>query len=99
MDLGSELGKNAKAKKLLTKHGYDIRPTGPNTSHQNSPGERPQETIGDAFRSMLEGSGLPKKFGVMSYIITLRYTVTYLIMGGTRLHMKLSQEIDLTFLN
>eukprot|EP00957_Ditylum_brightwellii_P002262 174189-Ditylum_brightwellii.AAC.1 len=62
MDLSSELGRNIEVKKLLTKHGYDIRPTSPNTSHQSSPGERPHETIGDAVRSMLEGSGLPEKF-------------------------------------
>eukprot|EP00957_Ditylum_brightwellii_P029521 2230740-Ditylum_brightwellii.AAC.1 len=61
MDLGSELGRNVEVKKLVTKHGYDIRPTGPDPSHQNSPGERPHKTIGDAVRSMLEGSGLPEK--------------------------------------
>eukprot|EP00957_Ditylum_brightwellii_P133159 10152848-Ditylum_brightwellii.AAC.1 len=58
MELGSELGRNVEVKKLLTKHGYDIQPTGPEVSHQNSPGERPHETIGDAVRTMLEGSGL-----------------------------------------
>eukprot|EP00957_Ditylum_brightwellii_P055930 4237964-Ditylum_brightwellii.AAC.1 len=48
MDLGSELGRNVEIKKLLTKHGYDIYPTGSDAFHQNSPGERPHETIGDA---------------------------------------------------
>eukprot|EP00957_Ditylum_brightwellii_P164469 12521842-Ditylum_brightwellii.AAC.1 len=45
-DQGSELGRNVEVKKLLTKYGYDIRPTGPDASHQNSPQERPHETIG-----------------------------------------------------
>eukprot|EP00957_Ditylum_brightwellii_P202676 15331261-Ditylum_brightwellii.AAC.1 len=47
---------------MLTKHGYNIRPTDPNASHQNSLAERPQKTIGDAIRLMLEGTGLHEKF-------------------------------------
>eukprot|EP00957_Ditylum_brightwellii_P123361 9406385-Ditylum_brightwellii.AAC.1 len=48
MDLGRKLGRNVEVKKLLMKHGYNVRPTGPSASHQNSPGKRPHETIGVA---------------------------------------------------
>eukprot|EP00957_Ditylum_brightwellii_P184847 14078488-Ditylum_brightwellii.AAC.2 len=73
MDLGSELGRNVEVKKLLTKHGYDIQPISLDASHQNLPGERPHETIGDAVRTMLEESELVEKNGVMHYITTLRF--------------------------
>eukprot|EP00957_Ditylum_brightwellii_P047256 3589341-Ditylum_brightwellii.AAC.1 len=37
----------------------------------------------------LKDQDYPRYVGVMHYIIILRYTVTYPIVGGTRLHMKL----------
>eukprot|EP00957_Ditylum_brightwellii_P065328 4955039-Ditylum_brightwellii.AAC.1 len=43
------------------KHGYDIRPTAHDASHQNSPAEQLHEVIGDVIRLMLEGVGLPEK--------------------------------------
>eukprot|EP00957_Ditylum_brightwellii_P056081 4250716-Ditylum_brightwellii.AAC.1 len=51
IDLGSELGQNEDVKTLIIKHGYDIQPTRPDALYQNSPAERPHETIGNAIRS------------------------------------------------
>jgi hypothetical protein len=36
--------------------------TGPDASHQNGPGERPHQTIGDALRAMLSGADLKPNF-------------------------------------
>ena len=52
MDLGSELGQNEDIKALLIKHGYDIKPTAPDASYQNSPAEQPHEAIGNARNSI-----------------------------------------------
>ena len=49
MNLGGELGRNTAVLDLLKKHDYDIRPTSPDSSHQNSLAERPRETIGNAM--------------------------------------------------
>eukprot|EP00957_Ditylum_brightwellii_P060328 4581430-Ditylum_brightwellii.AAC.1 len=49
MDLGSDLGRNEEVRKLLMKHGYDIRPTAPDASHQNTSTEWPHGMIGDAI--------------------------------------------------
>ena len=62
MDLGGELGKNKAVLELLKKHDYDIRPTSPDSSHQNTLGEQPHETIGDAMRAMLLGAKLYLKY-------------------------------------
>ena len=59
MDLGGELGQSQEVKDLLEKHGYSVRPTAPESSHQNSPAERPHQLIGDAIRSMLHGANVP----------------------------------------
>jgi hypothetical protein len=42
--------------------GYQVHLTGPDSSHQNSPGERPHQTIGDALRAMLTGANLRPSF-------------------------------------
>ena len=62
MDLGGELAKHTKVCDLLDRHGYSIRPTAPDASWQNSPGERPHQTIGNTLRSMLHGANLDAKF-------------------------------------
>ena len=62
MDMGGELGRNKAVLNLLKKHDYDIRPTSPDSSHQNALLERPHATIGDAMRTMLLGAKLDLKY-------------------------------------
>eukprot|EP00957_Ditylum_brightwellii_P121180 9241990-Ditylum_brightwellii.AAC.1 len=57
MDLGSELGRNEDVKALLIKHRYNIQPTAPDASYQNSSAEQPHETIGNAIRVYVRPPG------------------------------------------
>jgi hypothetical protein len=43
MDEGGEMAKNPDFLRLLEHHGYDVRPTVPDSSFQNAPGERPHQ--------------------------------------------------------
>jgi hypothetical protein len=47
--------------KLFENAGYRVETTAPDSSHQNSPGERPHQTIADAMRTMLSGANLSMK--------------------------------------
>jgi hypothetical protein len=47
---------------MVLLHGYVVRPTGGDASHQNATVERPHQTIGHSLRTMLHGAGLPFKF-------------------------------------
>eukprot|EP00957_Ditylum_brightwellii_P201370 15325339-Ditylum_brightwellii.AAC.1 len=62
MDLGGELGKHPEVQLLLQQHGCNARPTAPDTSYQNAPGERPHQTIANVIRTMLESANLPEKY-------------------------------------
>ena len=62
MDGGGELGKSRDVHRTFTNFGYTVELTGPDSSHQNGPGERPHQTIGDALRSMLSGANLQASF-------------------------------------
>ena len=62
MDGGGELGKSRDIHQTFTNFGYVIETTGPDSSHQNGPGERPHQTIGDALRAMLSGANLQPNF-------------------------------------
>ncbi len=62
MDGGGELGKCRDIHHTLANFGYAVELTGPDSSHQNGPGERPHQTIGDALRSMLSGANLQPNF-------------------------------------
>jgi hypothetical protein len=61
-DIGGELGHSPDVCELFQKAGYAIEPTVPNSSHQNGPGKRSHQTIGDTIRAMLGGAALPPKF-------------------------------------
>jgi hypothetical protein len=61
MDEGGEMAKNPDVLRLLEHHGYDVRPTAPDSSFQNAPGERPHQDIGTSLRAMLHGASLPNK--------------------------------------
>jgi hypothetical protein len=76
-DLGGELGHSPEVVKLFEDAGYNIEPTAPDSSHQNAPGERPHQTIGDALRAMLGGADLPAHFWPYAFHHHLRlYNVT-----------------------
>ena len=62
MDLGGELGRKKSVLDLLKKHDYDIRPTSPDSSHQNALEERPHKTIDNAMRAILLGPKLELKY-------------------------------------
>ncbi|KAI2506527.1 hypothetical protein MHU86_7937 [Fragilaria crotonensis] len=58
MDGGGELGK---CRDIHRTFAY-LELTGPDSSHQNGPGERPHQKIGDALRTMLSGANLQPNF-------------------------------------
>jgi hypothetical protein len=61
-DLGGELGRCDDVVQLFTNAGYHVKPTAPDSSRQNGPGEHPHRTITDAIRTMLAGASLDPKF-------------------------------------
>ena len=62
MDQGGELFGNPDVRNLFERHGYAIRPTGADASHQNGPVERSHRYVGDAVRAFLSGANLDVKF-------------------------------------
>jgi hypothetical protein len=62
MDGGGELANNGDVQKLLTHHGYTIRPTFPDSSFQKAPGERRHQDIGAGLQGMLRGANLENKY-------------------------------------
>jgi hypothetical protein len=76
-DLGGELGHSPEIVQLFSDAGYTVEPTAPDSSHQNAPGERPHQTIGDALRAMLGGADLQAHFWPYAFHHHLRlYNVT-----------------------
>ena len=76
-DLGGELGRCTEIVDLFERAGYRVEPTAPASSHQNGPGERPHQTIGDGLRAMLKGAGLEPKFWPYAFHHFLRlYNLT-----------------------
>ena len=62
LDQGGDLGRCEEVVTLFQQAGYSVEPTASASSHQNGPGERPHQTIGDALCAMLGGADLPPKF-------------------------------------
>ena len=62
MDQGGELCNNPEVRKLFTRFGYEIRPTGADASNQNAPVERGHLVVANAIRALLLGANLPIKF-------------------------------------
>jgi Reverse transcriptase (RNA-dependent DNA polymerase)/GAG-pre-integrase domain len=62
MDGGGELGRSRDVLRTFANFGYTVELTGPDSSNQNGPGERPHQTIGDALRAMLSGANLQPSF-------------------------------------
>ena len=72
MDGGGELGRSQDVRQTFVNFGYTVEVTGPDSSHQNGPGERPHQTIGDALRSMLTGANLQAGFWPYAFYHYLR---------------------------
>jgi hypothetical protein len=72
MDGGGELGKCRDIHRTFANFGYAVELTGPDSSHQNGPGERPHQTIGDALRAMLSGANLQPNFWPYAFYHYLR---------------------------
>ena len=72
MDGGGELGRSRDVLRTFANFGYTVEPTGPDSSHQNGPGERPHQTIGDALRAMLSGANLQAGFWPYAFYHYLR---------------------------
>jgi hypothetical protein len=72
LDQGGELYRNPKIHALFQRFGYQVFPTGANSSHQNGPVERAHQTLGNAIRSLLTGSNLDAKFWPNAFYYHLR---------------------------
>jgi len=72
MDQGGELCNNPEVRKLFTRFGYDIRPTGADASNQNAPVERGHLVVANAIRALLLGANLPTKFWPYAFHFWLR---------------------------
>jgi len=60
------------ARKLFTRFGHDIRPTGADASNQNAPVERGHSVVANAIRALLLGANLPIKFWPCAFHFWLR---------------------------
>ena len=64
MDGGGEHGRCREGLDTFANFSYQTQLTGPASSHQNGPAERPHQTIGDALRAMLTGADLSAPLGL-----------------------------------
>jgi hypothetical protein len=55
LDQGGELYKNPVIRALFERYGYDVQPTGSDSSHQNGPVEHAHLTVANGVRSLLIG--------------------------------------------
>jgi hypothetical protein len=62
MDGGGELGKCRDIHRTFATFGYAVELTGPDSLHQNGPGECLHQTIGASLRTMLSGANLQPNF-------------------------------------
>jgi hypothetical protein len=69
---GGELSNNGDVQKLLTHNGYTLRPTAPDLSFQNAPGERPHQDIGAGLQVMLRGANLENEFWPFDFNYSLQ---------------------------
>jgi hypothetical protein len=72
MDGGGELGRCREILDTFANFGYQTQLTGPDSSHQNGPGEQPHQTIGDALHAMLTGADLRAAFWPYAFYHYLR---------------------------
>ena len=62
MDQGGELYQSKEVQALFKKYGYEVLPTGADSTFQNGPVERAHRTVSTAIKSLLIGAGLDIKF-------------------------------------
>ena len=67
LDQGGELASSPRVCRLFKKRGFDIRPTGTDSSNQNGPVERCHQTTAKGIRSYLTGASLDVKFWPYSF--------------------------------
>jgi len=72
MDQGGELYNNPEVRKLFTRFGYNIRPTGAAASNQNALVERGHLVVANTIRALLLGANLPIKFWLYAFHFWLR---------------------------
>ena len=83
LDQGGELFNNPDIKNLFQKYGYDILPTGADSSHQNGPVERGHRTLANSMRALLSGANLPIKFWPYAFYHALRLSNAFPERGHT----------------
>ena len=62
MDQGGELYQSTAVRSLFKKYGYQVLPTGADSSFQNGPVEQAHCTVATGIKSLLIGSGLDSRF-------------------------------------
>ena len=62
MDQGGELYQSTAVRSLFKKYGYEVLPTGADSSFQNGPIEQAHRTVATGIKSLLIGSGLDARF-------------------------------------
>lgn len=62
LDQGGELYANPIVRELFEEFGYEIRPTGADSSNENGPVERAHLTMANGIRAMLTGANLDVRF-------------------------------------
>ena len=62
LDKGGELYASPKVRVLFASFGYEVRPTGTDTSHLNGHVERGHQTVANGVCALLTGANLDVKF-------------------------------------
>ena len=72
MDQDGELYNNPNIKNLFTSEGYEIHPTGLDTSFQNGPVKRAHRTLSNSIRALLTDVNLAVKFWPCAFYHAMR---------------------------
>ena len=72
LDQGGELYGCHQVQKLFERYGFQIRPTGSDSSHQLGPVERTHRTVANSIRAQLIGAALDVRFWPYCFDHTLR---------------------------
>ena len=72
MDQRCELFNNLKVVTLFRRYGYEVLPTGADSSFQNGPVERAHRTVSQGIKSLLIGADLDIKFWPYAFLHVLR---------------------------
>jgi hypothetical protein len=72
MVLEGELGRCQEVLDLFTQAGHAVKPTAPNSSHQNGLVERPHRDNGNSIRAILSSASLASRFRQNAFYHFLR---------------------------